>query len=187
MLSRGRRVLAVGAALAASVAVAAPAALGGSAGTAGTGQRTLQAANLLESTVLVELNRIRAQHGLAPLRTNAKLRAAADTHSAAMAQFGFFAHESRDGSAFWKRVQRFYAPGGYGFWSVGENLLWSSSELSAKEAVEMWMKSPKHRENILTPRWREIGLSAVRVDGAPGVYGGLDVTIFTTDFGVRRA
>ena len=47
------------------------------------------------------------------------------------------------------------------------------------------MESPAHRANILTPRWREVGLSAVNVAAAPGVYGGRDVMIITTDFGVR--
>jgi uncharacterized protein YkwD len=47
------------------------------------------------------------------------------------------------------------------------------------------MQSPGHRQNILTPQWREIGLAAVTVHGAPGVYGGMDVVIVTTDFGVR--
>ena len=50
---------------------------------------------------------------------------------------------------------------------------------------QLWMKSPAHRANILTPRWREVGLSAVTVAGAPGVYGGRDVVIITSDFGVR--
>jgi uncharacterized protein YkwD len=47
------------------------------------------------------------------------------------------------------------------------------------------MHSPGHRKNILTPRWREIGLSAVTVRSAPGVFSGRDVVIVTTDFGVR--
>ena len=47
------------------------------------------------------------------------------------------------------------------------------------------MKSPGHRQNILTGRWREIGLSALKVSSAPGVYGGRDVVIITTDFGTR--
>ena len=47
------------------------------------------------------------------------------------------------------------------------------------------MQSPGHRQNILTPHWREIGLAAVTVPGAPGVFDGLDVVIITTDFGVR--
>jgi uncharacterized protein YkwD len=102
-----------------------------------------------------------------------------------MGTHGFFAHDSRDGSEFWKRVRRFYGPDGYRTWSVGENLLWSSGRLNAAGALKLWMGSPGHRKNILTPRWREIGLSAVGVRAAPGVFGGRDVVIITTDFGVR--
>lgn len=47
------------------------------------------------------------------------------------------------------------------------------------------MKSPAHRNNILTARWREIGLSAVTAPAAPGVFAGRDVVVMTTDFGVR--
>jgi uncharacterized protein YkwD len=155
------------------------------AGAASMPVRTLTAADRLESQVLVELNKIRRQHGLAPVRLSRQLSAAADAHSRAMGTFGFFDHNSRDGSEFWKRVQRFYSPEGYQSWSVGENLLWSSGHLSADAALELWMESPGHRKNILTARWREIGLSALKVSSAPGVYGGRDVVIITTDFGVR--
>jgi uncharacterized protein YkwD len=153
--------------------------------TAGKPTRTIAAADQLESQVLVELNKIRRSNGLVPLRISRPLTSAADAHSRAMGTFGFFQHESRDGSAFWKRVQRYYGQGRYGSWSVGENLLWSSGELDAAGALKLWMESPGHRKNILTARWREIGLSAVSVAAAPGVYGGRDIVIVTTDFGVR--
>ena len=48
------------------------------------------------------------------------------------------------------------------------------------------MASTEHRKNILTAKWREIGVAAVHVLGAPGAYKGLDVTIVATDFGVRK-
>jgi uncharacterized protein YkwD len=132
--------------------------------------RTLAAVKTLESQVL---------------KLSRPLGGAALAHSRAMAVHGFFAHDSRDGTAFWERVRRYYGPGGYRSWSVGENLLWSSGTLDAKAALRMWMASPGHRKNILTARWREIGVSAVGVRSAPGVYGGRDVVIITTDFGVR--
>ena len=72
------------------------------------------------------------------------------------------------------------------YWSVGENLLWSSPNVDPAGALKLWMNSPEHRANILTARWREIGVSALHVADAPGVYHGLEVTIITTDFGVRR-
>jgi uncharacterized protein YkwD len=49
----------------------------------------------------------------------------------------------------------------------------------------MWLASPEHRANLMNPHWREIGVAAVHVTAAPGIYRGLDVTIVTTDFGVR--
>lgn len=156
-----------------------------SAGAAGGATGTIAAANALESQVLVELNAIRRAHGLVPLRLASSLSAAADLHSRTMGRYGYFAHESRDGSAFGKRVQRFYSPRGYGRWSVGENLLWASPAIGARDALRRWMASPGHRKNILTPGWREIGLSAVTVERAPGVYGSRKVTIITTDFGAR--
>lgn len=157
----------------------------GSATAAGNPVRELSAANRLESQVFGELNAIRRGHGLPPLRLSHPLSSAADSHSRAMGTFGFFSHSSRDGSEFWRRVKRFYGPGEYGSWSVGENLLWSTTGLDASAALKLWMASPGHRKNILTPRWREVGLSAVSVAAAPGVFGGRDVVIITSDFGVR--
>jgi uncharacterized protein YkwD len=48
------------------------------------------------------------------------------------------------------------------------------------------MNSPPHRENILEPRWREVGVAVARFASAGGVYDGRSVMIITTDFGVRR-
>jgi uncharacterized protein YkwD len=144
------------------------------------------ARNALEAGVLVQINTVRRQHGLTPLRLNLRLRAAADAHSSAMAAGGFFTHESADGRAFWKRVAHFYPQGSRRYWSVGENLLWSTPDVDPAGAVRLWMNSPPHRQNLLTSRWREVGLSAVHVDAGEGVFGGSPVTVLTADFGVRR-
>ena len=157
----------------------------GGAGAAGSPASTISAANTLEVQVLAELNAIRRAHGLVPLRLAPSLGAAAELHSRNMGTNGFFGHDSRDGSGFSKRVQRFYDSKGYGTWAVGENLLWASPSIDAAEALQLWMKSPGHRRNILTPRWREIGVAIVTVRQAPGVYGNRTATIMTTDFGTR--
>lgn len=148
--------------------------------------RTLAARDDLESGVLVQINALRRQNGLAPLRVNDRLRAAADAHSAAMANRGFFSHESPDGTTFWKRVARFYPQGSRSYWSVGENLLWSSPDVAPSTAFRMWLGSPPHRKILLTARWREIGLSAIHVTSGPGVFNNAPVTVLTADFGVRR-
>src|SRR5947209_6854702 len=84
-------------------------------------RRPAAALSSLEHGVLSDINAFRAAHRLAPLRLSAALTSAAREHSEQMAVQGYFAHESADGSAFWKRIQRFY-PSGSGYWSVGENL-----------------------------------------------------------------
>jgi uncharacterized protein YkwD len=140
----------------------------------------------LEQGVLADINTLRKQHGLAPLRLSASLSAAARQHSSEMAARGYFSHSSANGSSFDKRIARYYPMGSNRFWSVGENLLWSSPNVDAGGALNMWWNSPEHRKNMLTARWREIGLSAVHVTSAPGMYAGREVTIVTTDFGVRR-
>ena len=139
----------------------------------------------LATEILRELNAFRLRHGRAPLRSSRGLATAAASHSQAMARLGFFTHESHDGSPFWKRVHRSYPVAGFRGWIVGENLLWATT-VTASRAVAAWARSPGHRANMLSRRWREIGISAVRASAAPGVYGGRDVTIVTTDFGVRR-
>ena len=171
--------------LAALTVVALLSAGAGTATAAGNAVQSVTAADQLEGEVLGELNAIRRAHGLVPLRRSLPLSSAADSHSRAMGTFGFFGHSSRDGSVFWKRVQRFYGRSSFGTWSVGENLLWATTGLDAAGALKLWMASPGHRANILTPRWREVGLSAVTVSAAPGVFGGHDVVIITSDFGVR--
>jgi uncharacterized protein YkwD len=149
-------------------------------------QRAHAALSPLESGVLVDINAFRRAHHLSPLRLSANLTAAAREHSQEMAQDGYFAHNSANGSAFWRRIQQFYSSGIWSYWSVGENLLWSSPDVTPTKALQMWLASPEHRANLMNPRWREIGVSAVHENAAPGVYKGLDVTIVTTDFGVRR-
>jgi uncharacterized protein YkwD len=140
----------------------------------------------LEGGILADVNAFRQQHGLRALTVSSALTAAARQHSRSMAAAGYFAHESVGGGAFWQRVRSFYPQPRSGSWAVGENLLWSSPDIDAAGAVHMWEASPPHRENLLTSRWREIGISAVHVSSAPGIYDGQPVTIVTTDFGVRR-
>ncbi|HEY3922557.1 MAG TPA: CAP domain-containing protein [Gaiellaceae bacterium] len=139
----------------------------------------------LNAGVLVQLNAIRTQHGLVPLTLNAQLSTAARGHSEQMLADGYFAHNSYDGSAFWKRMADYERGASNGYWSVGENLLWSSPTVDAVQALKLWMASPEHRANILTAKWRQIGIASVHAATASGAFGNRAVTVITTDFGVR--
>jgi uncharacterized protein YkwD len=143
-------------------------------------------ADRLESAVLDELNLVRLEHGLQQLRLSPNLTEAADHHSLAMVKAGYFAHESPDGSHFARRIKGFYKPRAIRRkWRVAENLIWRTDRLTARAAVAAWLASPGHRENLLGPKYREVGISAVRAVGAPGVYGHRCVVVLTVDFGAR--
>jgi uncharacterized protein YkwD len=148
--------------------------------------RTKSTMAALEQGVIAGINDIRRARGLRPLRNNARLAAAADFHSKDMARKGYFEHDSANGTAFWRRIERFYLSRGFRSWTVGENLLWGSQTYGPAFAVREWMNSPPHRANILSREWREIGIGAVTVASAPGEYRGRAVTIVTADFGARR-
>jgi uncharacterized protein YkwD len=139
----------------------------------------------LEIDIVARINAQRGARGLRALRVSRGLTAAATYHCNQMGQLGFFEHESHNGAAFWKRIERFY-PAGRGYWSVGENIFYESPDTSASSAVHEWMNSPPHRRNILTGEWRDIGVAAVHFPVASGAFGGRPVTIVTADFGVRR-
>ncbi|MGH2932765.1 MAG: CAP domain-containing protein [Gaiellaceae bacterium] len=138
-----------------------------------------------EADIVRRMNAIRATRGLRPLRVSRQLSAAAAYHTNQMGLRGFFEHESANGADFWKRIERFYPSRRARSWSVGENILWGSPEISASTAVREWMQSPPHRANILSREWRDVGLGAEHFDSAPGEYRGGPVTIVTADFGAR--
>ena len=151
---------------------------------ASAAERSVTAANAIESPIAKRINEIRRARGLRPLRVSYKLVRAANAHSGSMAKGGYFSHTSADGTVFWKRIARYY-PRTSRRWTVGENLLWFSGDVSARRAVQMWMQSPGHRRVLLSRNWTQVGISAVRATDAGGVYGGNDVTIVTADFGAR--
>jgi uncharacterized protein YkwD len=155
------------------------------AGAAAT-SRSETSLHALNRQVLAAVNTFRVAHHLAPLRESSALDGSAREHSLEMGRLGYFGHSSANGTSFWRRIQHYYRQGSYAYWSVGENLLWAAPSISAAHAMKMWIASPEHLRNLMTPDWRQIGISAVSVARAPGVYHGLRVTIITTDFGVRR-
>lgn len=169
-------------ALAAAVLVVVSAPSAGSARVRGT----LTPATQLQVSLLAQINSFRAAHGLTRLRVSRGLNTAAGAHSAQMARLGYFGHSSANGQSFSQRIAQSYSPRGFRSWTVGENLVWGGPDIAAARAFRLWLSSPPHRANLLTARWREIGLSAVKVHAAPGAYHGLDVTIVAADFGVRR-
>ena len=159
---------------------------GATASAARSAARSETQLRTLNHQIAAAINVYRQAHHLATLRVRVSLNAASRQHSQEMGADGYFDHPSADGTAFWKRIQKYYTSKKYTYWTVGENLLFSSSTISADSALKMWIASPDHRRNLLNPSWRDLGVSAIYATNAGGVYGGSDVTIITTDFGARH-
>jgi len=119
-----------------------------------------------ERTLLRQVNRVRATHGLAWLRADRRLARAADLHSRDMLHAGFFAHASSDGTPFALRVGRHVRAR-----AVGENLALLVGSSSPRRVVRMWLGSPGHRAVLLGAGFRRLGIGrrvAVR-DGWPAI------------------
>jgi uncharacterized protein YkwD len=170
-------VLSVAAIVCAAPAVAAP--------TASSAETGLTRASTLESSIVAELNKLRAAHGLRAVSISQDLTQAALRHTTSMIETGTFDHTSADGTRFDRRVARSYTPRGHSRWTVGENLLFQSGRLDAASAVKAWMQSPPHRKNLLNPHFREVGVGAVHASTAPGDFRGRSVVVVTLDLGAR--
>jgi uncharacterized protein YkwD len=112
--------------------------------------------------LLIEVNRIRAEHKLAPLKVDERLMRAAQRHAEDIARRGRLDHQGSDGSKLSDRAKR----AGYGFARVAENL--AAGYATAAQAVKSWLDSPPHRRNLLDPDIRDAGIGYVFRDGEPG-------------------
>ena len=90
-------------------------------------------------------------------------------------------HTGGDGSTVPERLRDFgYRSSGYSSWRVGETLAaGTAGTVIATPAaiVAMWMGSPGHRDVLMTPAFRDVGVGVVRGDDG--------MRYFTVDFGRR--
>lgn len=132
------------------------------------------AANIPSDKIVALTNEKRAEVGLPPLEMNDTLSQAALAKGSDMIDHDYWAHVAPDGTQPWK----FFIDFGYRYRFAGENLARDFSNPSS--AVEAWMASPTHRENMLSPKYKEIGVAVVEGDLA-----GVDTTIIVQFFGTK--
>jgi uncharacterized protein YkwD len=106
------------------------------------------------------INAERRARGRQPLVWDGSLTSVARSHSENMARQGFFNHVDRNGSDIRERA---YAHGVGGWKALGENIAYNQGYPDpAGFAVERWMTSSKHRENILNGEFTHAGLGVAR-------------------------
>ena len=132
------------------------------------------AANISPDEVIRLTNEKRVQAGLAPLVTSSVLSQAAQAKGADMLNKDYWAHVAPDGTQPWY----FFTSFGYKYRYAGENLARDFQNPSS--AVEAWMASPSHKENLLSSKYKEIGIAVVEGDLA-----GVDTTLIVQFFGTN--
>lgn len=105
-----------------------------------------------ETQVWEMTNAYRTYMGLSNLQWESKAEAAARGHSQDMADNNYFQHNSQDGTRFFARLQA----EGISYRSCGENICAGSGD--AIYMVIGWIGSFGHRDGILTPSFKYIGV-----------------------------
>jgi len=123
-------------------------------------------------TLVTLTNSARAQNGLGGLATNSALASAAYNKAKDMFENNYFAHNSPSGKTPWDFIKE----AGYSYSYAGENLAIGYTD--PDELFSAWMGSPTHRENIINPNFREIGIAVVS-----GTFQGSETLIAVQEFG----
>ena len=105
--------------------------------------------------VVAMVNEERDSAGCSPVTVDDRLSSAAQDHSQDQADRGVMTHTGSDGSTSGERATR----AGYRWSKIAENV--ASGTTSAERAMDMWMESSGHRENVLNCAYRHIGVAEV--------------------------
>ena len=128
------------------------------------------------------LNEQRTRRGLPAFRADRKLEHSARRYAHSMVSRHFFSHVAPNGESMADRMHSSgYLRGGHG--GFGENIAWGSGTWATPDViVRNWMHSASHRANILSRRYRDIGVGIV-----PGAPTGRvpDASSYVTHFGYR--
>jgi hypothetical protein len=131
-------------------------------------------ANIPPEKVVELTNLARVNAGLNTLTINKSLEEAARQKGQHMLEYDYWSHVAPDGTEPWD----FFAAVGYDYRYAGENLARDFSNPQA--AIEAWIASPTHRDNMLSGKYNEIGIAVVEGD-----MNGVDTTIIVQLFGTK--
>lgn len=97
------------------------------------------------------INIERSKEGLKPLKENKILDKTAELKACDMLSGNYFEHEDLKGQDSW----HLFRENGYDYQYAGENL---ARNHGVFESMRLFMQSPTHRENIMMPEYKEVGV-----------------------------
>jgi len=120
-------------------------------------------------------NQERLSAGLEPLSYNEKLADAARRKASNMLEENYWSHNSPSGKSPWT----WFKAAGYNYTFAGENLAKDFGDTS--RMISAWMASPTHRDNIVSSKYKEIGIAVV-----PGTLQGNETVLVVQLFGTTN-
>ncbi|MGW9075636.1 CAP domain-containing protein [Streptomyces kronopolitis] len=121
-------------------------------GTPGGTQAATGTAARFAQKIVQLVNAQRAQHGCGPLKVDSHLTTAAQKHSDDMAARNYYEHNTPEGVDPGTRMTN----AGFPWSSWAENIFKSPKDPAT--AMDGWMKSPGHRDNILNCSYKSTGV-----------------------------
>lgn len=134
------------------------------------------ATNVSSGDVVASLNKAREDAGLEKLKVDETLGEAASMKASDMFENGYWSHDSPNGTKPW----HWYQKAGYGYQAAGENL--AKGFQTSKALTSAWMHSESHKENIMNPDYRDVGIAVVN-----GNLAGEETTLVVAHFGVKKS
>ena len=127
---------------------------------------------ITQQKVFDQTNQERLKNNLPALRLNSLLSASAKLKAEDMFVKNYWAHQSPDGQSPWFFIKSV----DYRYSIAGENL--AKDFYDTESMFKAWMASPTHKDNIIHPKYQEIGIAVV-----DGVLDGLKTTLVVQHFG----
>ena len=110
------------------------------------------------NSILYYVNESRAALGLRELAPNPQLACLAQSWSQYLASTGQFVERNLSATL--------ASPGFGGYHTLGENILRGPATMSAADMHTVWMNSPPHRANILSPAFSSVGIGVAYANGS---------------------
>ena len=110
------------------------------------------------AAVLSRINALRVQSGLLPFAVSSQLTTSAARLAADMAKTGNVSHTGSDGSTTDSRIRA----SGFGYWrdfGLWSENIYGGQTATVDEAWDFWTGSQAHRANLLSTRYREVGVA----------------------------
>lgn len=112
------------------------------------------ASSVTGESIIDLTNKERLENGVKSLKTNPVLTQAAENKGKFLMEKGIFTHNTQN-----RTFSDWVKDVGYDYKHVGENLAIDFS--NNKNVINAWLDSPGHKKNLLSPKYKEIGVAVL--------------------------